>query len=313
MKKEENKMRYKKETILVVGIILVLLPFITGTIDARTPGFEPGYKNSKPVSGEGFMDYNIPGFAQKAWQSTVQLRITLIHARGRREGRPMIGAGIILDLDEQKQEALIVTVNHYNNGRKNRKFKFEVRFPGEPKNKSGEEKYYTARRTAIILTQANKDLVYLKVKYPKKALPTAAPLRVIDNERAVPESLMTIGFPFLQLRQLEKWNTPVPENYKKLIKRFSRGNLIGKGLSRNKVYILAHNADMLKGNSGGPLVDQDGNVVGINLGMFHLNTKGNTGASNSVYTSGSANRFYYAISASEVVEDIEHIRNHKLW
>jgi S1-C subfamily serine protease len=306
-------MNHKKETMWAVGMLLILLPLITGIVVARTPKFEPIYKKSIPVSGEGFMDYNIPGFAQKAWQSTVQLRITLIHARGRHENRPMIGAGIILDLDEQKQEALIVTVNHYRNGRKNRKFKFEVRFPGEPKNESGQEKYYTARRTSIILTKVNKDLVYLKVKYPKKALPTAAPLRVIDNDRAVPKNLMAIGFLFLQLRQLGKWYTPVPGNYKKLIKRFSRGNLIGKGLSRNKVYILAHNADMLKGNSGGLLVDQGGNVVGINLGMFHLNTRGNTGVSNSVYSSGTADRFYYAISASEVLEDFEQIRNNKLW
>ena len=74
------------------------------------------------------------------------------------------------------------------------------------------------------------------------------------------------------------------------------------------MYILAHNADMLRGNCGGPLVDENGNVIGINsLVVYPDNKKANDDSSYD-YCPGAPNCFYAAVSSSEVLKDLEFIK-----
>jgi hypothetical protein len=158
------------------------------------------------------------------------------------------------------------------------------------------------------MAQTNKDLVYLRAQYPQNVHPRTAQLRAVDNERISIKDVISIGFPYLYLRQKESWNVSRPKNFRKIIKRFSTGILLAKGLSENQVYILAHNADMLKGNCGGPLVDRDGNVIGINSLVVYLDDKRTNDASMYDYCPGAPDCFYVAISISEVLKDLELIK-----
>lgn len=265
------------------------------------------------LAHEGFWDSNLPPAAQKAWQSTIQIRFIRITEIQDSKRKVKVGAGIILDLDPERQEALIVTTNHCLKGQKNRLYRYEIKFPGKPGKEPGKETYYLARKAAIVLIQPGKDLVYLSVQYPPQSHPTVAPLRAVDNDGTHSKDLISIGFPCLYLRQKKNWNPARPKNYKKIIKRFSRGNVLAKGLSGNQVYVLAHNADMLSGNCGGPLVDQDGSVVGINSRVFRRTAKGANDRSMYDYLPGSPDCYYVAVSISEVLKDLKFIKKNNLW
>jgi S1-C subfamily serine protease len=163
------------------------------------------------------------------------------------------------------------------------------------------------------MSNPHKDLVYIKIKYPSGAHPTTALLKYTDNKSTLSGDVFSIGYPILNLRQKKSWNVSIPKNYRKTIKRFSRGKLLGKGHSRNQVYILAHNADMLAGNSGGPLVDVEGKIIGVNAGVFDFNGKNKAKSSKYDYSPGAPDRFYFAVSTSEVLKDVEHIKENELW
>ena len=131
----------------------------------------------------------------------------------------------------------------------------------------------------------------------------------IDNEPTFANDVISIGFPYLYLRRKENWNVPRPKNYKKIIKRYSIGKLLAKGLSGNQVYIFAHNADMLKGNCGGPLVDEDGCVIGVNSLVVYPDYKKASDDSKYDYCPGAPDYFYVAVSGSEVLKDLEFIKS----
>ncbi|MCP5052794.1 MAG: trypsin-like peptidase domain-containing protein [bacterium] len=278
-------------------------------------------RRSKPVkhqrfSGEGFLHTNLPPIALRAWQSTVQIRLERVsHWKKnsqRRNGPARIGSGIILAVDPGKNEALIVTTHHSVNP--NRKlFRCEVRFPRQSQTISRIQRYYPARKVSIIMAKPGKDLVYLKVRYPRNAHPTPAVLKNIDNDLNPSGKLISIGYPNLGLRRKEGWNIPRPKNYKQVIKRFSMGRLLARGPTGNRVSILAHNADILKGNCGGPLVGGNGEVVGINAGFVAPNVKLSTDPSKYNYCPGDSKRYYIAISSSEILKDVQLIKNDRLW
>ena len=268
-------------------------------------------QRKKNTLGEGFWDCTVPESAREAWQSTVQVRLIRICEPGETQRKVKIGAGIILEIDSERQAAIIVTSKHCIDGLTNRQYLYDIKFPGKPEKESEKEKYYTARNVSIIETQPFRDLVYLEVKYPDKAQFLAANLQPIDNDHKPYDNLIAIGFPNLQMRSRKSWNVSRPKNFKKIIKRFSRGKLLAKGQSADNVYILAHNADILPGNCGGPLVDHNGNVIGINAGLFYPDVAKNSESSKYDYCPGNPNMFYYAVSSSEILKGFESIKKNK--
>lgn len=300
-------------TLWTAGFLIFFLLFSTETASAHTNRFKP-FERSLP-SGEGFWEVNLPLSAQKAWQSTVQVRCIQIQMceTEKIKKKVKVGAGFIVDVDPERQKALIVTNNHCIKSQDNLLYQYEVRIPRKPKKVSKKEKYFLTKKVSIVLAQSNKDLVYLSVQYPHNPHPTAAHLKAIDNHGYSSGKVISIGFPHLYLRQKRNWGVSRPKNYRKITKRYSRGKLLAKGLSGDKVYILAHNADMLRGSCGGPLVDRDGNVVGINSLVVYPDDKSVDDGSLYDYCPGAPNHFYVAISISEVLKDIELIKKNKLW
>jgi S1-C subfamily serine protease len=300
-------------TLWAAGFLIFFFLFNTDTVSARSKQLK-SFERSLPT-GEGFWEVNLPPSAQTAWQSTVQVRCLQIQMceTEKIKKKIKVGAGFIVDLDPERKKALIVTNNHCIKRQKNLPYKYEVKIPLRPGKESKKEKYFLTRKVSVVMAHSDKDLAYLSVQYPHNPHPTAAHLKAIDKHGYSSGKVISIGFPHLPLRQGKNWNVSRPKNYKKIIKRYSRGKLLAKGLSRDKVYILAHNADMLPGSCGGPLVDEEGNIVGINSLVFHPDKKNVDDASLYDYCPGAPNRFYVAISSSEVLKDIELIKKNKLW
>ena len=126
------------------------------------------------------------------------------------------------------------------------------------------------------------DLAILKLKKPtdkRKALELLVP-----TQEMVGQEVYAVGFPALSdnvVTDASKWGIDDMTITKGVINRLVAASGTG-------VESIQSDAQISGGNSGGPMVDKDGNVVGINT-----------------WTVGSEDKFTYAINVSELITMLE--------
>lgn len=237
---------------------------IVGPSLSADPGTECHSPEGFSASSEG-----LPERAVDAWLATVLIEgFGVVWPRG---GNPRVhekqGSGVVLAIDDRRRRAVIAT-NAHNVTCGTRSCNVRVGFsdplfPEEPK--WGHEVHVVSRNLA-------RDLALIEVDIPAGAEVRPAELASPMCSVAGRDGVISIGWPDLRVRK--KWGVEVPANFRDHVKRYSDGLFLSwlrdypvhteTDVLFQHLQVVFHNADLLPGSSGGPLVDRDGMVVGLN-------------------------------------------------
>jgi len=223
------------------------------------------------ISPEGFSTSaeGLPVPAADAWRATVLIegRMVIWGAGEDPRMRTKRGSGIVVKLDEDRRQAVVVTNAHIITCEE-RACDLRLGF-GDPYSPEGPT--WTSK-VRIVSLEATKDLAFLEVELPDGTEPQIARFGAAACNDNGDGHVMSIGWPDLSTRK--QWNVAPPPNRDDHVKRYSVGNFslwlrsyrlrpeVDRMLQRMRV--VFHNSDVLPGSSGGPLVNANGEVIGIN-------------------------------------------------
>lgn len=270
-------------------------------------------------SSEGFSESSrgLPEYAADAWNATVLIDVAAVVEKHppRVKLKTRKGAGVVLrvldDPDHRRSTAHVVTNAHILwFGRENTKIRVGFSKAGAP------DQQLWSDRIKLLAVNQKRDLAFLEVRIPKGAAmvePRLADPACMD--RAKP-GVVSVGWPNLSRRK--EWGVPPPGNLDRHVKRYSLGgfrctfgdyrltSLPMVGMDR--VSVVFHDADVLPGSSGGPLINTAGEIVGINT--LVVGNSENTKRRYCALTDGHRTDpgwAHLAISAKEVLDDYARI------
>ncbi len=278
---------------------------LSAVADVGTEDFSPeGFS----VSSEG-----LPESTVEVWYATV-----LIEGRGvvwPMGERPRLGfrrgSGIVVKLDEERRVAVVATNAHVitcDRGACDIRVGF-----GDPFSAKGPKWTETVQ---VASRNTAKDLAFVEVDIPDGAEIQTARFASSECGEAWVERVVAIGWPDLNVRR--EWGVPPPPNHKAHVKRYSRGLILlwlkryrmrpEVELMSERLQVIFHNADVLPGSSGGPLVNRDGEVVGLNTQVL-----GDVSASDHRFCARRdphqepGECVHVAITSNELVEEYERV------
>jgi S1-C subfamily serine protease len=223
------------------------------------------------VSPEGFSASleGLPQSALDAWHATVLVTSRrLVWPEGKDpRWRTKHGSGVVVRIDEDKNQAVVVTNAHaVTCGDQTCRVGVGFSDPESPSTPKWSDSVRVISRDTI------KDLAFMEVELPVGAESRAARFGTAECAEPNTERVMSIGWPDLRTRQ--EWGVQPPSNHSDHVKRHSDGYFLlwKKAHQRRpevdrlvrRSEVVFHNADILPGSSGGPLLNDDGEVVGIN-------------------------------------------------
>jgi len=223
------------------------------------------------ISPEGFSasSEGLPDPAIGAWYATV-----LIEGRGvvwplgeLPRLRTKRGSGIVVKVDEERRVAVVATNAHIITC-EDETCKIRVGF-GDPLSPDG-PKWSEAVR--VVSRESRRDLAFVEVEIPDGAETHTARFASAECGESEVDHVVSIGWPDLRVRK--EWSVKPPPNYRDQVKRYSDGLFLLwlKGYRMRpevnrmleRLQVVFHNSDVLPGSSGGPLVNRNGEVVGVN-------------------------------------------------
>jgi S1-C subfamily serine protease len=223
------------------------------------------------VSPEGFGASleGLPHSAHDAWYATVLVTgRAIVRPEGKEpRWRTKHGSGFVVSFDDDTNEAVVATSAHV------------VTCAGQAcsvgvgfSDSESPTAPMWSDSVRVISRDTSKDLAFLEVEIPTGTELRAVRFGTAECTEPGVKRVMSIGWPDLSIRR--EWGVPPPSNHRERVKRHSDGYfLLWKNshpakpevnrLARRSEVVF-HNADMLPGSSGGPLLNENGEVVGIN-------------------------------------------------
>jgi S1-C subfamily serine protease len=258
------------------AVVLVGLVVVAASAAAAVAS-EADVGSLRPDAGLGSLVLDpdrVPQQVRSAWQATVLVTQQALVGIGQARFRPeTVGSGVILAVrDEGRHRVAVVATNeHVLRCTKLRCWPW-VAFA-----RTGSSRpTLWSRKVEILWQDASHDVAILSVRLPGGLEPAVAPLADHGCRTHAGQEVLAVGWPDLTWRT--DWDGREPRAKTLRLKRFSFGRLVPGTVPQvvraalgwdDEVDVFLHSADLLPGCSGGPVLDAEGHVLGLNTAVAH--------------------------------------------